>query len=110
MNIMLKKFRKQKAKQTAMAMVVQSKSMEYSSLDSIQCEPIYLHSSASGRLANCFVPTTVTEARNYAKCMGSGVSYRGEGVRTVVLSRTKKGYGFVLRGAKGELCVELFHL
>lgn len=28
---------------------------------------------------------------------------RGEGVRTVVLARTKKGYGFVLRGAKGEL-------
>lgn len=27
---------------------------------------------------------------------------RGEGVRTVVLARTKKGYGFVLRGAKGK--------
>ncbi|XP_067950717.1 protein shank-like isoform X2 [Watersipora subatra] len=27
---------------------------------------------------------------------------RGEGVRTVVLARTKKGYGFVLRGAKAE--------
>lgn len=26
---------------------------------------------------------------------------RGEGLRTVVLARTKKGYGFVLRGAKG---------
>lgn len=28
---------------------------------------------------------------------------RSEGVRTVVLAKTKKGYGFVLRGAKGEL-------
>jgi len=31
----------------------------------------------------------------------SPVCCRHEGVRTVVLAKTKKGYGFVLRGAKG---------
>ena len=33
----------------------------------------------------------------------SAAFFRGEGVRTVVLARTKKGYGFVLRGAKGKI-------
>lgn len=34
--------------------------------------------------------------------INSDIDCRGESLRTVVLTRTKKGYGFVLRGAKGE--------
>lgn len=62
------------------------------------------HSSAT------LVRSTGSDAGGTHQRLQSNVTacFRGEGVRTVVLARTKKGYGFVLRGAKGrsdsEIC------
>ena len=55
---------------------------------------------ASSRSSN-YCPKPDGSSNYYPKPTGHSY-YRGEGVRTVVLARTKKGYGFVLRGAKGK--------
>ena len=64
---------------------------------------------ASSRSSNYY--TKPDGSSNYYPKPTGHSYYRGEGVRTVVLARTKKGYGFVLRGAKGKsfVCVVKVH-